>query len=112
MIWTRLKEVKDIGIDFDKTICNTGPWPDYIPGEPIDGVSEALTKLKEKYNIVIFTARPWSDKYNIMAYCDYHMIPFNDVVCGKPLLHFMVDDRNIEFDGDWNKALEKAVNFK
>lgn len=113
--WTPLTE-EDIvwqGVDFDKTIASNSGHPLYLPGEPLPGAVEALQELDRRgFKITIFTARAWTDYKNIEQYCEHYNIPVRRIICGKPLLKSMIDDKNIEFDGDWDKALNKAINFK
>ena len=106
------EEIKWIGIDFDKTIADNSGFPNFIPGEPLSGAVESIQKLNnDGYKITIFTARPWADYSNIESYCKHHNIPARRIICGKPLFKCMIDDINIEFDGDWNKVLEKVLKF-
>lgn len=110
MNWKPLEIINDIGIDFDNTVSNTSGYPEYIPQEPIDGAVESITHLKRLgYGIVIFTARHWSDKQNIKEYCQKYNIPFDSIICGKPLFKWMIDDRSIGFRGDWENII-KEIN--
>lgn len=103
-------ELKWIGIDFDKTLCESSGYPDYIPGEPFPGAVEVCQELHEKgYKIVIYTARHWADYHNIETWCAKYGIPIKGIICGKPLLLLMVDDKNIEFRGDWNEVRGKLA---
>lgn len=104
--------VKWAGIDFDWTVASNSNFPDYIPGEPLPGAIESLRKLNDMgYKITIHTARPWADYSNIEEYCAYYDIPVRRIICGKPLLRFMIDDKGVGFDGDWDKALEAALKL-
>jgi hypothetical protein len=110
--WKPLEVVNDIGIDFDQTISNTSGYPSYTPGEPINGVKEAMLTMKNLgYNIVVFTARPWSDKHNIKEYCDWWELPVDDIICGKPLLRCMIDDKAIGFRGNWAESMKEVLTF-
>lgn len=110
--WKRLDTLVDIGIDFDNTISNTSGHPHYIPGEPLEGVKEAMLHLKNLgYNLVIHTARPWGDKENIREYCNWWELPVDDIICGKPLFLCMIDDKAIGFRGDWKQSLDEALTF-
>jgi len=101
-------EIKWLGIDFDGTLCNSSGFPDYIPGEPLPGAVEAMKEFDAMgYKITIFTARHWADHHNIEKWCEKYEIPVRRIICGKPLLLRMVDDRNIEFGGDWSLVREK-----
>lgn len=110
--WTPIKphEVKWIGVDFDETIANNSGDPNYIPSTPIFGAVEALKAIDYwGYKIVIFTARPWVDYKNIEEWCDHFQIPARRIICGKPFFLKMIDDKNIEFHGNWLDVLDKII---
>ena len=101
-------EIKWLGVDFDDTIAHNSGYPDFIPQPPIEGAVEALRVLDKKgYKIVIYTARHWADYQNIEAYCRKYGIPARRIICGKPLFKWIIDDKNIEFHGDWQEVLTK-----
>lgn len=102
------EELKWIGFDFDDTIASNSGLPDFILQEPMAGTKQAIDELVSKgWKIIIYTARPWS-QYNVIEHwLNTHQIPFRSIVCGKMLLRWMVDDRNIEFNGDWGQVLTK-----
>lgn len=106
------EKIKWAGIDFDDTIASNSSFPDYIPGAPLPGAVQAINDLASLgYKITIFTARPWFDYSNIEAYCKHYGIPVRRIICGKPLLRFMIDDKAVEFRGDWDKSLEEALKL-
>lgn len=102
------EELKWIGMDFDDTIASNSGLPDFVLQEPVKGAKEALDRLtKDGWKIVVYTARPWS-QYNIIEYwLNTYEIPFRSIVCGKMLLKWMVDDKNIEFRGNWYDVITK-----
>lgn len=113
--WTPLtnEEIKWIGVDFDDTLASNSSFPDYIPQEPLQGAVEAMQKLdKRGYKITIFTARPWVDYANIEKWCEFYGVPARRIICGKPLFKCIIDDKNIEFKGDWEKSLEEVLALK
>lgn len=109
--WTPLEniEIKWIGVDWDDTIASNSGFPDFIPGEPLPGALEALKAIDDMgYKITIYTARPWSDYQNIERYCEHYGIKARRIICGKPLFKWIIDDKNIEFKGNWQEALHKV----
>lgn len=101
--------LKWIGVDFDDVIASNSGYPDYILGEPMAGAKEALEEIKKRgLRAIIYTARPWSQYIVIEDWLNTRQIPFKLIVCGKMLLRWMIDDRNIEFKGDWNAVLDKV----
>jgi hypothetical protein len=91
----------------DGTLAYTTP-PLFDLGEPIPGAVEAMKKLdSDGWKLVIYTARHWSDYINIEDWLTKHGIPFREIICGKPLFRYMIDDKNIEFKGDWGQVLSK-----
>ena len=97
-----------LGTDLDKTIADNTGHPEYLLTKPMPGAREALIKLESRgFKIIIYTARPWNDYEKIENFMLYHDLPFRRIICGKPLFFRVIDDRNIEFDGDWDKVLKK-----
>lgn len=101
-------DLKWLLVDLDETVAtNFGP-PTYVLGLPIEGAREAIKKLAKKgWKITIYTARPWADYQEIEDWLDTNKIPHRRIICGKPLGRWIVDDKNIEFKGDWNEVLKK-----
>lgn len=102
-------ELKWLLIDFDDTIARNTGHPEYLPTVPVEGAIEALQKLhREGWKITIYTARPWSGYKIVEDWCDKHEIPHRRIICGKPLGRWIIDDRNIEFNGSWKDVLNKV----
>lgn len=100
-------DLKWLGIDFDGTIAYS-EYPTFEIKDPLPGTIEALHKLHaDGWKLTIYTARPWVDYQKIEDWCNQHNLPIRRIICGKPLFKYMIDDRNIEFRGDWNEVLEK-----
>lgn len=113
MIPSKPKKLKFVGIDWDKTIFNTGGYPDYIPTTIIEGAKEELDKIVAMgLKVVVFTARPWSDLYLLEHLIKEYDLPVDSIICGKPLLLCLVDDKNIEFKGDWKGMSERVKEFR
>lgn len=97
----------ELGLDFDNTIARSS-FPDFEIREPLPGTIEALQKLHEQgWKLTIYTARPWVDYQKIEDWCEKHGLPIRRIICGKPLFKYMIDDRNIEFSGNWDEVLKK-----
>ena len=95
-------------VDFDDTICHNSGSPDYTPTTPLEGAKESLDKLvKDGWKITIYTARSWSDYQRIESWLDEHQIPHRRIICGKPLGKYIIDDRNLPFNGDWKEVINK-----
>ena len=113
---------KTIAIDFDGVIHNAYKgWGDgTCYGDPLPGSIEAVQKLAEKYDIVIFTAkakpdRPlvngktgvllveeWFEKYGILKY-------ISSVTSEKPRAELYVDDNGYRFQ-NWGDTLKFVEN--
>ena len=105
------KDLKWIGVDFDN-VMSKSIWPKAGIGPAMPGASKALHALVEKgFKIMIWTARPWSDYENIERWCRDHDMPVRRIFCGKPLVRWFVDDKNIEFDysnpTEWETVISK-----
>ena len=97
-----------LGVDLDKTIADNTGFPKFKLTKPMKGAANALRKLKKDgWKITVFTARAYSEYQEIEDWLNKNKIPFRRIICGKPLLYRMIDDRNIEFNGDWNKVYKK-----
>ncbi len=104
--------MKKIAIDFDGVLAHYSPGmaSKDVQGEPILGAKEALDKFKEDgYFIVIWTSRPITEA--LYDWFSIYDIPFDDIVA-KPDCHFFIDDRAINFNGDWKHCLQNIENFK
>jgi|ERR1035437_6819174 hypothetical protein len=103
-------ELKWIGVDLDDTIAMGTGFPNFSLGKPTIGAKHALDLISARgLKIVIYTARGWSEYSVIESWLDENKIPYKLIVCGKMLLKYMIDDRNIEFSGNWNEILHKVL---
>lgn len=108
-----------ICLDFDGTISEWAKYPE--PGPPTPGVKEALQELKDMgFEILILSARTSDEmskhpidkemeKRRMEEYLDEHEIPYDVVLkSDKPVAMFYIDDRALEFHGDWEDVLRKV----
>ena len=103
---------KTILVDLDGVLNTyTGKFDEnFIP--PIkEGARELITDLSENYKIVIFTTRnsflasKWIVENGLGEYVE-------NVTNVKEPAYLIVDDRCINFDGDYSKLKNKIDNFK
>lgn len=100
---------RTLALDFDKVIhrYSKGFADGSIYDPPMFGTRDALVYLSGKYRLVIFTARDdldsiwkWLTNYDLAKY-------IADVTHTKPKAVAYVDDRAIEFKGDWQPVLRR-----
>ena len=105
--------MKWVLLDFDNTLCENSGFPDFNPTKIIGTGVKAVNKIiAMDLTPVIFTARPWSEFNIVKNWLRENNIPIKLIICGKPLARCLIDDRNIEFNGDWDEAISKIDNFK
>lgn len=82
----------------------------YIP-EPKEGTKEFLKKLSEDFELKLFTTRnkilasKWLIKHKLDKY-------FEDVTNVKELNWLIIDDRCLNFDGNYEELIQKIEKFK
>ena len=112
----------NIGIDFDGVIhkASKGFYDGTIYDEPVEGVGEALKKISQKYNIVVYTCKArsdrglingktgvelvweWLQKHNMSKYV-------TKVTSEKPRAVAYIDDKAHTFK-DWDSCLVQLNN--
>lgn len=116
------KKPKTICIDFDGVISDySGGWQgEGCYGPPIPGIQKATHWLKcNGWHIIIFTCR--DEKEDIAEFCKANDICFDEINeqnhsehnnSPKPHADVYVDDRAINFNGDWGATIEQIEDFK
>ncbi|MBR1424541.1 hypothetical protein IJ579_03150 [bacterium] len=106
------KKKKDICVDFDGVLNKYTGWKGEDELFDIrEGCEEFLQKLYESYNITILTTRnpekvqDWLKKYNVEKY-------IKQVTNKKVPAVLYVDDRGLQFNGNFNDTLNQIENFK
>jgi hypothetical protein len=94
-----LADLKWIAVDFDGTLA-VKTWspdnPTHVTGQPIRANLDKLREVNDAgYNVVIHTARPWSDYQAIESWLDFYNVKYKGIVCGKLLAAAYIDDRGI-----------------
>ena len=116
----RKENEKFIAIDFDGVLhlyITPFDGTDIIPDPPVEGALGAIKSLySQGYKIVIFSARAkdnsakaaiwsWLRKYGFTQYISV-------VTNIKPTAKVIVDDKAIQFKGDWFQTLKDIENFE
>ena len=102
------RQLKWLAIDLDRTIAENSPYPEYNLLKPIKEAALFLQQLTlDGWKIIIYTSRPWSDYDKVEKWLNKYKIPFRRIVCGKLLAKYFIDDRAIEFKGDWSEVYRK-----
>lgn len=84
-----------VAFDLDGTLAKD-TWPSPAIGEAIEqGVNMAKHYWGQGYQVIVYTARPESHKYEIELWLAQNDLWFvYDVVCDKPAAWLYVDDRS------------------
>ncbi len=100
-----IPEPKNIVVDFDGTIAEFDHWRGkYVYGNLVPGAKETLTLLHTQgYQIIVFTCRNWIEQGAIAEYLTANSIPFDQIICGKPIGLIYIDDRSTGRNGDWEQ---------
>lgn len=102
---------KTIMIDLDGVLNNYTKYDENSIPEIKNGAKEFLQSLVQDYNLVLYTTRnsqmasKWLIDNNINMF-------FSDVTSVKLPAYIYLDDRAIQFKGDYNSALNDIKNFK
>jgi len=116
-------EQKTLCVDFDGVIAKYDKWQGKgIFGSPIPRAIKVIRLLKkEGWKIIVHTTR--LEVHQIREYLNGWEIPFDfinhnpenlaqDCHPCKPLADVYLDDRAIQFNGDWAEAYKQIVKFK
>lgn len=115
-------------VDFDGVIYS-GPWAGsdapLDPEKIVKGTREALTVLREKFNVVIFTCRAYTGytasgdfakghAHKVASFLRSNQIPFDTVTTfpGKISAAVYIDDKAVTFRGNWSSTLRAVKNFR
>ena len=103
---------RTILIDLDGVLNTyTGGYDEKFIPPMKDGADVFLGKLAEKFDLKLFTTRPedlarkWCEENNIKQY-------FSEITNIKKPAWLVIDDRCLNFSGDYEEMLLKIFDFK
>ena len=110
---------KVVAVDLDGTILEYNGWRGHSRfGKPIEGAKEALEELKRRGFIIVI----WTTRFNTKEIGEYLRrcgIPFDYInenpyqppdCSNKIYADYYIDDRAVEFRGDWASVLGKILS--
>lgn len=104
-------------LDFDGVIhLNRHPWrgPAVILDTPVPGAKAGIDQLRARHRVKVFSGRCRVQEgvAAIQAWLDTHGIVVDEVCSVKPLAVVYLDDRGVQFNGDWSAALDGIRSFR
>jgi hypothetical protein len=103
--------MRTIAVDFDATVHSYNGFDGDDPkGVPLPGAREGIRELMKDCNVVIFTARKpefvrrWLEKYGFPP-----LMVTNEK---SPRFSIILDDRGLNFGGNWETAVRQIKSFK
>lgn len=95
-----------IAIDFDETIVDNSKKTDGYYPDPFPNAKERIADLRSKgHKIMIFSCnnKSWIEK--VLTHYEIKVDYIWDQP--KPVYDWLIDDRAIRFDGNWNEIYEE-----
>lgn len=100
---------KTICVDFDGVLNEYDGYEEGDLGEPLTGSKEFIKELRKKYKVVILTIRP---KEQVSRWLNNNGFPSMKVTNRKVPAVAYIDDRAIQFKGNYKKVISRLKNFK
>ncbi len=96
-------------IDLDGTICKEEKRENRHKAILLKNAKKSLDKFKKlNHTIIIYTSRGWNEYEMTFKWLKKNKIPFDQLVMGKPIGEYWIDDRAIKFDS-WNQINETII---
>lgn len=93
---------KVLAIDIDGTLCTEEKTFERPLAKPIEKAKEALAILSKNGNtIILWTARGWEQYKVTKDWLDKNGFLYDQLLMGKPIVDYIIDDRARQFGGDW-----------
>lgn len=106
-----MKFKKTIAVDFDGVLNNYKGYDARNLGTPRKNVEKFLKELSNDYTIIIFTSRNHSLVRHWLV--ENHLDKYiHNVTNSKPPAVAYIDDRAVNFSGDYDKVLDDVKDFK
>lgn len=100
---------KTICVDFDGVLNEYDGYEEGDLGEPLTGSKEFIKELRRKYKVVILTSR---QKEQVIDWLNNNGFPSMKVTNRKVPAVAYIDDRAIQFNGNYKKVISQLKNFK
>lgn len=100
---------KTICVDFDGVLNEYDGYEEGDLGEPLTGSHDFIRELRKKYKVVILTSRP---KEQVIDWLNNNGFPSMKVTNRKVPAVAYIDDRAIQFKGNYKKVISRLKNFK
>ena len=108
-----------VAIDFDGVLGTYTGWRGWRHlGTPVEGAREAVQRLRsEGWRVILFSTRGCNE---LESWCEEHGFEVDGINCnpylqgqnpGKPIATVYVDDRAIQFNGDWRDTVDRIMSF-
>ena len=98
-------------IDMDGTICTEEKTYSRSLAKPKDGMVESINQLYDNgHTIIIYSARTWMEYEMTVAWLDNYGVKYHQLVMGKPVGDYWIDDRAIRFK-NWSDVMSQ-INEK
>ena len=98
-----------IGIDIDGVLCSEERTFERPLAIIQEGAKDFLLTLKQRGDVVIlWTGRGWEQYKVTLDWLERHGIPFDQLIMGKPIFDFFIDDRAIRHV-TWEQTVDEPI---
>ena len=109
--------IRTVCLDFDGVIHSyQSGWQGEttIADPPIHGVDRAISRLRKDYRVVVHSARCRSEegRFAVEKWLAKNRIEVDEVCENKPPAFVYVDDRAIQFKGNWSATIADIKSFR